>query len=373
MPLFFLLLVLGVSSEDPPTIEQLNELTAIRGMYDDNRNKFEAGVFEFEVINFADTDLDDAKRGTFGKSFSTTGFYAYDEKNAIYSLIYPDDMIRATSKNIDGNSVASPFHSFRGLTTHEISLVELIAPSPKGEMVRSAHIRGGGEVFYQRVNFPIDLGFPEECKHDLSRPFQAIVEGRAHIKLLKIDNDSVVDGIKVSTISTSFLDVKETWMVNFSRACIPILRKFEPSNGSFNLHILDDIRFLPGRGWLPHKFLSWRSSRSGRVVQITSASLGPVASNRFQLEYPEPIRMNNELSKVSYAPQKIWDLRKLPSRNSPDARPYNTTLAGDEPVMPGEIASSSPPYIMLAVVAFGTMAFAYGLLRWMTRYSGKSN
>ncbi len=373
MPLFFLLLVLGMGSDDSPSNEQLNELKAIRGMYDDNRNKFEAGVFEFEVTEFSNTELEDAKEGRINDAFSTKGYYSYDEKNAIFSLIYPDDMIKATSKKVGSNRVATRFNNFRALTNHELSLIEILGLSPNGEMARSAQIHGGAQNFYQGVNFPMDLGFPEEYRNDLSRPFQAIIEGRAIIKLLKIDNDTVVNGINVSTISTSFRDVKETWMVDFSRACIPILRKFETSEGRFNLQMLDDIRFLPGRGWLPHKFITWRSSRTGRIVQITSVSLGPVASNRFQLEFPEPIGIKNQLSKVAYAPRKTWDLRKLPSLNLPDARPYVTMPAADEPVLPGEIASSSPPYIVLVIVAFGTMALAYGLLRWTTRHSGKSN
>jgi hypothetical protein len=209
---------------------------------------------------------------------------------------------------------------------------------------------------------PLGLGFPESARDDISRTARLIQDGSGGLTLVAVRDEENLDGVKVVRIEVKGPGGNRVMWVDPESGAIPVRVHDEmPGGGTYDLRY-GDIRMVAGRGWLPYERTEYLPG--GRVFRtvVTKIDLGVVPDDTFRMEFPKPIGLVDIEKGLSYRPQKVWELSRLPTANSVGATPLATTLGVPDPMMPGESESHTFLFTFIAVgvsVAVGAVAFLW--------------
>ncbi len=352
----YLATVISLSSPGD-AIETLRALTSV---YDENRAKFDGGSMTFDYLDGHADSLEDAIAGRLDHFERAEGTYAFDKNNAIYTCLFTPEAMAATSSPVAGGRMSGTLDCRRVLTDRRLTLVDSLNWGPQGTVLRGNIIAAGTWEFYSHVEIPLCIGFPDEHRTDFSQVSRFILDKTNGYGLEEVGDGGLVEGVKTIRLVVSSLGGRRIIWIDPTRGAIPIRSHDDVKGGStFDLH-LGDIRAIPGRGWFPHELTIYlRGGRTKRLL-IKSTAFGPVDSNRFRLEFPEPIVMLNAATNLAYPARKVWDLRQLPSASSPGT----TRVAGTptaEPQMEKE-RDPDPPYFTIAAVSVVILALVVFVL-----------
>jgi hypothetical protein len=365
-PLF---VVFSLVSADAPTNSQLEELTAIRTVFDANRSRFERGTFTFAYVRFKRCKLEDVKRGSFDSASRTNGSYIFNDKFAKYELLFTDEILTGSASDMGEGKLGADLISFRAVTDRRRAMKHMHMPGSVGAVTHKVLIYSDLGFFHSDIIFPLELGFVDEYRRDVSVILKPVIEHSPGFELVAITHGERVNGREVTKIDTKYNGLSRTLYIDVQRGCIALMSQFSNRNGVTHTQLLDDVRPVEGRGWLPFSATYFVSGR-GEHVEITSASFEEVRRENFELDFAKPVPASDMDNRLEFAPQRRWDIAKLPSPSSKSTTHFSGFPAVAEPVMPGEARSGGwaryPVYVLgLAAVAI--------LFRWnRNRHSRKS-
>ncbi len=319
--------------------DSANDLaTSVAGAYDENRSKFASGVIDFDYTKGdADTPRE-ARAGTLKKSFTAPARLIFKGNDAMYSRVYSDADIRATTTQLPGNQMSGFLMSLRALTDGRSTILDRFLPG--NDVMKPAHsvsVLLGSDEYRRYAKSPLSLGVPSASRSDLARDILSH-GGAAEFVLDKVDGHVDFEGRDVVRIVLKGKYAKRTYYVDLNQGAVPARIFDEVDFDQTHLTIdtyHDDVRQVPGRGWLPFVTTIFNKAAGTERLKITSADFEKrVDLDAIRLDFEAPTGVVNQVEKRTYTPRKSWSLHKLPSASSPDSQPL-PSQTGDVP-MPGE-------------------------------------
>ena len=300
------------------------------------------GIIRFQFAQGEAPNLEAARKGAWTSRHVADGLYAYDGSRRRLDLVYGFSAAMADQKMISPREYRSSFTSGRWLTNGSVTLSDYLTiqpADPGSDYGHAVQIDPGSAIFYRKYLMPIDVGKPADG--DLISLCDQAFKANAPfpLELARIRPDANAADLVFTTPGGRY-----RFQVDLQRGSIPTSRVDEypptiyPTCSTFQ----DDIRRMPNGGWLPHHYLFYRSDGGAIEITITDAMFdGPVASEMFRLDFPEPVTVVDMALKLRYPPRKSWDLSKLPGVRDPGVTTFSPATRDDfVPQMPGERAGS---------------------------------
>jgi hypothetical protein len=332
-------------------------LRAVADAYDENRAKFSTGNADFEYADGFSDSLADAENAELRDQYIAHGRYCFDANNhVLFEKRYPlEAMIAATNWSADDRA-SSRLDSQRLVTNGKLTFHEVITPSRDKKEYNYGHIiKPGTKNFFRLADFPLGLACPEESRVDLARHLRMILNGDSGAAVDSIDQDAVLDGVKVVRLSLRFPNGTVQYWVDLERGAIPLRRHDEIKGGSTYDVVHGDLKLIKGHGWLPFKKVVYlKGGRTKRLV-VTSADFDvPPGRELFRIEIENERSIANLGEGVSYSRRKVFDLDNLPASSGSNAKPLAKPNAKDSAgtPLPGEL-EPRPPYFTIIGVLVG--------------------
>ncbi len=263
--------------------------------------------------------------------------------------------------------------SRRVLTNGRLTLWDHIDLDPQERKRRhSAQIDAGTRVFFHYVLCPLDLGNPQPQGYDMGYNLDtALKPGEWNVAVAP---DAVyTDGSPtVHLVMTDSSGFARHYWVDVERGAMPREVRDVPKEGMGMRICYDDLHRVNDVAWLPFKMTIYDDAGFTKqlVVREASFSKHPVRKD-FSLEFPEPEPMINSAALVHYAPQKVWDLEKLPAPGSRGA--HRITLVEPSVAVPDAPADGGAGLGMILAYAITLIAIiiaATGVRVWGKRRHG---
>lgn len=344
-------------------------VTAAHDAFVSNRASFDCGEIEFTYIQGNAKNEQAARDGGFEPSYSATGRFVFAGGLARYERIFSEEDIKRTSTRI-GNDRVVVLESFRAATNGAWSIYDT-PHEPSGVINLSA----GTREFDRDFKFPLSLGRVDAVSvENLAQVLMDGLRGTNHTQVYQVVLGVDYEHAKTLKLSLTLMNGSGDYWIDMARGAVPlkIVDRVAPTKtmrGYHSAYYFDDLRHIPGHGWLPFRESWWHdlTSQGGRI-EITRASFGARPKRgSFGLEFPKAIPLYSEAQGMRFAPRKVWDVSDLPSDHSLGAEKvqYASLPASDVPKLPGEREpQSSSMLIILGVVA---LVLSAGLLVWARR------
>jgi hypothetical protein len=251
-----------------------------------------------------------------------TGRYRFDGSHAVYELgDSPAELARRNTPSTEPRVLSA----VRLLTDGRTTLVDF--PDRSSGTTPSApraHLESRADAFYSRLEFPMRLGAPAVISPDLDiRIIHRAATGQTDWPLKSIDPDARCFGtrvVKLAFESRIRECLEEIVWVDRSRGSIPIRTRMQTPDGALLSQTeYADLRYIPDRGWMPHRLCIYETSRGSalhpgdrilvREIQIMDANFAqPPDRSEFRLEFPEVVRLTNISHGGTFPEKKSWDL-----------------------------------------------------------------
>ena len=360
-----LLLILGLLL--PPhsagKVEQqsLELARSIASTYEANRNQVASfGSFTFGMY-------DGLVRGSIEHSPETiagldrermsqgTGRYIFNGKKRLFDHSYSLQEDVKQKVQINPRQSESPIFSFRQLTDGEINLFDGIGSSLDNKSVIYTPTLVSASHFFRHLDFPLRLGDPPPPGEYFSGLLREFLGGQSKWTLQSCEPGILLGEFKV--VKIIFKNDAEgltyfAW-VDLECGAIPRLTYIFNKEGKLQeAEVLQDIRFVGGRGWFPFNAFTFIQNippvpnRPGVGIrfwekEIKEAEMdSPPADSEFVLVFPEPIKIVNAETQIVYPETDRWDLNAISSKSVAKGRPLGMAAEPpvSEPLMPGEQA-----------------------------------
>jgi hypothetical protein len=351
-------------------------LAAIAGASDENRAKFPHAVVRFDFEDGLADSTDAARTGDMRDRCTAKGSYAFVNEGSRrqwkYCKEFDETDFAAHTTKISESQFTTRLDSVRAVADGSCTLLDRIGWIGSSKLNHSAEIHPGMDDFFQHARFPCDLGFPDDYRHDLAAEIRLALRAEGGAAVESVDDNVKIAGQPAVRIVLKFGTGRSTYMVDPAKGWIMVHSHFEAKGGPAGDEFYDDIRAVPGRGWLPFQWTYHVAGRAKRLV-ITQADFEkPPDRSEFRLEFPEARRMADLAKGLYYTEkQKTWDMAKLPSPSSPAVRPLNARSApaaspGVQLEPPGEI-EARPWYQTASLIVVALGAAGIVIYWWLAR------
>ncbi len=354
-------------------------LGAIMGIAVENDAKFPHGLCRFRHQDGYTATLDDARAGRLDRLAEGTGSYLFEGNHGKYERVFPFNVLVANTTWVDANHLSSRLACCRVATNGKATIEENISAGRDGKTpVYGRGIYAGRNSFDSSLVFPIMLGCPVESRGDFIGGIRMMLAGSTQLKLVRLDPNAVREGRSlVQVIIARDKNLWEDW-IDLERGGIAVYHKSTNYSGSWTEVFQDDIRLVPGHGWLPYTHTSRFSDqgRTWRTIVEQAEFDKPLPPGAFKLTLSEPDFLPDPITGVAYPkPQKVWDLDNLPSvgpsRPMATPRPKSKAEAGRPaailPPMLGELTAPRYPMTTIFLVGAGVVAFGGAIVGRMRR------
>jgi hypothetical protein len=341
-------------------------LRALRGAYEENRSKFPFGTIHFTFTSGTSDDSTESRLGRARVAYNTTGHYAYSGKNAIYSRVFSDEDMRATSFAISEIRTGQRLNSIRALTDGTVTLLDRVSmvKADPPHVLHNAKIVAGMTDFYREIEIPLNLGYPEDVRDDLGSAIHRALVGSKGVRIIEVDDRSEYEGSPAVRLVFEFEYGVSTCWIDLDHGAVPRYIKFIGKDGLPIEEFYDDVRQIEGHGWLPHVKTLIIQNRLLRRLEIRSADFDTRPGRlAFRLEFDEPISLTNEVKGLVYPPSKEWNLFALPTSGTPGVARYETSHVPLAPMLPGERQTSSWWPWMALIIAIAILVVVVVLRR----------
>lgn len=368
-----LLLLLGFSVQQAGGEAQDALLRALHGAFASNTASFPFGRITFRHVQGSAPSAEAARRGEFDPRYVADGLYCFDSKTARFERLFSEEQMRNSNIYTD-NTVTSILSSFRALTDGELTLEDSISAKRKAGTSRSISLTPGTSAFESVFRFPLSLGRAEHPGlENFGKYLEDSLRGDGESRIAAVERDVAYEDRKVVKVTFAWRNGTGEYWIDAERGAVPlrivdrISREDLRPTGYDTEYLFDDVRHVPGRGWLPFKQSWWSSfdDRGGQIV-LTDASFDstPAASD-LALTFPEPVGLINEAKSLRYPKRKTWDLSKLPSDHSSAVEKVRmaTIPMSEVPQMPGEREGPGSRYDLL-LAGFSLLALTGVLIAW---------
>lgn len=348
---------------------------AIHDAYVANQSSFDMGVFKFEYAKGKSSNVADARRGDFDPKYSLVGSYAFQADEARLDSVFPESVMRETTRFIGTDTVQSSLVSYRVATNGEVSVSEMFTVNrSRPGMTGSLKMLAGKSHFLEFFEFPLSLGQPDGIQSDNLGPrLREVLKGNPEYRILELDPNADLEGRGVIKLSVASPVGREDYWVDLERGAVPLKVEFHYRDGEVlrlgSVMFNDELTQIPDRGWLPYR-RSWHSDLSDDAIQyaIVKANFDkPPTRAELGVDFGEPVALRNESTHMSYSPRKFWDLSALPSPGSSEVTKVQPpSVSMDQvPKLPGQ--RSSPRNLRLMGLGVLGLLAVIGLRVWMKR------
>jgi hypothetical protein len=318
---------------------------AVQTAYESNRASIPFGTVRATVAVGQAADLKAAMEGRWKYRAVADCRYVFDGPKGYFELIHTlEDMVRYRS--VDSKvSQTSLLYSTKVLTDGRVTMYDNIAPDiPGNKLMYTSQITQGTEVFFRAMDFmPINLGDPSP-RFGLGTEIGRTLHRTPDYALESVEENATDLGRSLVRLTLKVRETTNDYWVDLEHGALPVQEKVRLGDGLGEILIVsEDVRGVANRAWLPFRrrtFIVQPRTTSVRDFAIQEADFNARPhESAFRLELPEPSAMVDQVRNATYAPQKVWDLSKLPT---PGSRSYKRwgpvvhfpTVA---PEMPGEI------------------------------------
>ncbi len=312
-----------------------SELNAIKIVFDENRNNFPHANFKFSYIIFSRTSIDQSEHAQFNDMLTADASFDYNDREAKYSRQFSASTLKATVKTIDSNQSSARAFNLRLLSNRRSTLEDLQVPIDKDNLAGSVEITEGFSAFTRMIEFPLDLGFSEEQRGDLSVEFDHAINMRGGAQIISIDQQS--SGFLKVVLKQE--DFTKTYFVDLEKGAIPRRVEFRRTDYTPTIVLLDDLRLIHGKGWLPFS-MTTIVGNGGKHLHIKSVDFTQKGHENFRLKFSAPVSVVDNIKRVGYAKHTIWDLDNLPPLSSARSKFKEDSEQHADPVLPKEIDST---------------------------------
>ncbi len=324
MNLAWLALALTTSAacQDQPAGEPLELASALSGAFDDNRAKFRSGTIRFRHTESPAAPADRARKGDLSEAYTAEGELVFNASGAVYSCLFSEADIEATSvKDPELKRVRGQLSSRRLQTDGKQTLYHRLSPRfDRPETIHTVQVLAGLEEYVINVNVPMSLGAPEAARRDSLLSLRSALKNEAGLIVGEVDEDATFEGRQVVRIVVSHENGSITFDLDPERGAIPLRVSSEARMDGLDLKsetYHDDIRLVPGRGWLPYVTTRITNDRTTRIEIVEADFETPVGPERLKLDFAEPVEAFNHAAGWTYAPRKTWSLASIPRPGAP--------------------------------------------------------
>jgi hypothetical protein len=346
---------------------------ALHDGFASNQSSFPFGQISFVYIRgIAKGDVS-ARSGDFGSSYTASCLYNYNGTTARYERIFRDEDMRAANKKV-GNEITSIIDTFRMATNGECTLYDSIAIAEKVKS-RGTKLSPGARDFDRDFQFPLSLGRPLVGGfYNLGKSLQGALQGEPGRRIKTVEAHFKYEGRDVVRVVLTTTTGEVEYYVDTERGAVP-LKIVDRESASDRLaaqqviHYLDDLRLIPGHGWLPFK-QSWWYSVDGRGYQIVLGEANfesPPGESAFALDFPKAISLVDAAKGIRYPPNRTWNVLRLPRTDSSGVEKVEYSSIPDDavPKLPGEMPARSG--YSLLILGAAAAALAVGTMIWRRR------
>jgi hypothetical protein len=349
---------IGQGADAGPSREA--QLEHVRVAYSANRASFRFGQFSFGLTTGTAKNVADAREGRLDSARRAAGLYVFDESNALYESVYPDDVLLAATHPVGGGKVRVDVSSYRMLTEGEVAIIDRLHVDPSGDKkVQHAVLTVPASRFGGRVVFPINLGPFPSPSFNLADDLDALARGE--ITLKEFDPSRSLDGRQVAFLSLRAKNGDRSYWIDLERGGIPLQIRDDLDAGYFVQVNFDGLEWQVNAAWLPMVMTKYYSE-SKIVARVTMENVlidSPPPASRFRLDFPEEVYLVDQVRGKGYAPSKTLSLLNLPRTTS--VRRTDQAVAGYQPPppMPGETTTAWPwPRLLIGAAGLALVAIA---------------
>lgn len=304
--------------------------------YESNKQSMKFGLFKYQYTCGGADDVSAGLAGRLNHAMTASGFYAFDGQNARREQLFDARDLAADARDLGDGKVVSSIMCCRSLTDGRTTLWNSIHADPgsDGAPRHAFQILPTADYFYQNFDFPIYLGNPKPEAYDLAHCIDYIASGDAEVTAF--DPEARLQDREVVHFTTRTKWGEAEQWIDLERGAIPLrIRDTTFKRGAVTMMINDDLRAIPGHGWLPFSWLMIVQNTIVRKIVIREADLDrPPSRTAFALAFPEPVGMTDQARSVTYPPRRIWSLLDLPAPGSPGVRRYKLDESAPPPAMP---------------------------------------
>jgi hypothetical protein len=255
-----LLLVICLGSQLDPSIRERGE--AILSAYESNREALgRYGSIRFrlqsgEISNADRLPAAQLARASYQATGKGAGFLAFEGAKRRCDYLYPNPEIARWMKVTGPNQFSLKLRSFRILADDATTLLDLPGLNmDKVTELHTAKLDGPEKADQYLRSLPLALGARDPGAYDLGRALRAALRsaGEHRLDAIAIDSSLGQPLLKI-TLGSDNYEMKSEYWIDLERGAIPVLYRYVELEGSLHWQIvLDDLRFVGGRGWLPFR------------------------------------------------------------------------------------------------------------------------
>ena len=321
-------------------------LSSISGVIQENYARFPHGSVRFRFQDGFAANSTEARAGRFTKFAEADGLLIFDQGHTRFQIIFPADVMTRETTWISGNQSSSMLASFRYITNNEVTLREVISANRDGSPRTGSTIESGVSTACSLFEFPLTLGSPHGKHRGMAAYLPLILEGNPAIRLTSLDLNATREGAKLVRVNFAFTGSQHDCWADLERGGVAVYDRLA-QNGSFMEEFCEDVRQVPGHGWLP--FLWTRYGGGGRTKRIIVDQADfdhPPTTKDFTLSFSRPEFFFDPRTNQQYQGyHKDWNLDHLPPLVKDSAPPPQANKAPRPPLpdLPGEMDKPTYP------------------------------
>jgi hypothetical protein len=308
------------------------------------------------------------------KDVSTaTGRFAFDSKNRYYERIFSVADTMAHRTVISKHEASNTLGSLRVATNGKVTLLDRMnVGGPDGTMSHFPQIYPKPELFEQDVVVPLQVGLSSPGNWDFAQDVDRMGQPGFEDWAAVVEGEESVDGhqtLKVRFSSAKLHATRRYW-IDLERGAMPLKIVDTDEQGKDKYEVINqNIKLLSDHFWFPFRQIIFNRSGRAKEVTVTAADFqDPPKPQAYEMEFPEPVAIIDNGKRIRYAPQKVWDLNRLPSPHSKDARKLVVAeMQVVAPAMPGERTSWSATTLWLFGVGVVLLGSAVGVALYARR------
>ena len=309
-----IMMVVSCQSTGLPKIDMA--AAALANAFDENRSLFVGGDLTMTLLDGTTDNIAEARAGRFKDQHTAQVRYKFTGKTFYYEQMFTFASMKATTHRISQSQGSSTLNKFRAISNQSTTMMDTIVfISNPDQEIHGVIILPGTEMFY-KFTVPLDLGFDERARDDVSKNLRTWMKLHPNERL-EIEESVLFEGVSTVRVKLDFPTGNREMWIDLNRGGIPLHVKDWVKNGSIFERFNLDLRLVPGRGWLPFKIVEMIGPNSARVYQIEKYNFDlPRSLDVAILEFDKPVAVANTAEGKSYERQRRWSLNNLPVKST---------------------------------------------------------
>ena len=341
-------------------------LRSISGVIQENYARFPYGSVRFRSQDGFAANSAQARAGRFTRSAEAEGVLIFDQGHTRFQTIFPTDVMARETTWLSSSQKSSWLSSFRYVTNNEVTLREDISVDHDGSPTFGRGFQPDVSTALSSFEFPLTLGVPQGKHRGMPGNLLSVLEQNPVVRLAGLDLNATREGTKLVRANFAFTGSQHDCWADLERGGVAVYERLA-QNGNVFEEFCEDIRQVPGHGWLPFLYTRYDDEgRTKRVIVDQADFDHPPTEKDFTLSFSRPEVLFDPRTEQRYeGKHKDWNLDHLPPVVKDGAPPRRITKISQPrlPSLPGEIEGPSYPFTtsvlaVLSVVALFLLARA---------------